>query len=441
MDKRAALYQQFDPARPLEADSNLYVDWQRDLADALDRDDLKPRLANSISLSGDEPVTRLLTGHRGVGKTTELKRIKRILEGHQGAGFTIGRKYFVSLLAAEQWLDLEDVGPPDIIFHIVRQLVEDLGRAGFSFAPTKFAEFFKTFWDTIQQSEVELKSMKIPLEAAEFGLAFKQVSGARGELRKLLQGQLPTIYHLINEVILAEARQWLKQEKNCDDILVIVDELDRIPQKVINEQGLTNHLNIFLDHAATLRSLHCNILYTIPIELAYSQRRERLKSAYSTEILSLPVIPVKQRDGSDFQPGLQALCEIVRTRARQAEAEDFCGQATLERICRVSGGHVRNLFILLRSSLERSSGLPIEESVVDRTLRRQADDISLPLRAQHWSALEKVRETKAPVEDDPDLWNGLLRDLFVLEYEDGQGRWYDWNPLLAESPRARNGAS
>ena len=62
MDKRAALYQQFDPARPLEADSNLYVDWQRDLADALDRDDLKPRLANSISLSGNEPVTRLLTG-------------------------------------------------------------------------------------------------------------------------------------------------------------------------------------------------------------------------------------------------------------------------------------------------------------------------------------------------------------------------------------------
>ena len=45
------------------------------------------------------------------------------------------------------------------------------------------------------------------------------------------------------------------------------------------------------------------------------------------------------------------------------------------------------------------------------------------------------------MEDDPDLWNGLLRDLFVLEYEDGRGRWYDWNPLLAESPRAPNGAS
>ena len=75
MDKRAALYQQFDPARPLEADSDLYVDWQREL----NRDDIKQRLANSVSLAGDIAVSRLLTGHRGVGKTTELKRVKRIL--------------------------------------------------------------------------------------------------------------------------------------------------------------------------------------------------------------------------------------------------------------------------------------------------------------------------------------------------------------------------
>ena len=61
MDKRAALYQQFDPAKALEADSKLYVDWQHELAGELQRDDLKPRLANSISLSGDEHVTRLLT--------------------------------------------------------------------------------------------------------------------------------------------------------------------------------------------------------------------------------------------------------------------------------------------------------------------------------------------------------------------------------------------
>ena len=49
VDKRAALYQQFDPTRPLEADEeDLYVDWQRELG----FEDVKQRLANSIAFSG-----------------------------------------------------------------------------------------------------------------------------------------------------------------------------------------------------------------------------------------------------------------------------------------------------------------------------------------------------------------------------------------------------
>ena len=103
MDKRATLYQQFDPARPLEADSDLYVDWQRDL----NRDDIKQRLANSVSLAGDIAVSRLLTGHRGwpafpknlmatktqqaalsVEKQVELTALCNMLE--LAGGFTLG---------------------------------------------------------------------------------------------------------------------------------------------------------------------------------------------------------------------------------------------------------------------------------------------------------------------------------------------------------------
>lgn len=57
----------------------------------------------------------MFTGHRGVGKTTELKRVKRMLEDGEA-----GRPMFVSLLEVEQWLDLQDVQAPDIIFHMVR---------------------------------------------------------------------------------------------------------------------------------------------------------------------------------------------------------------------------------------------------------------------------------------------------------------------------------
>lgn len=50
--------------------------------------------------------------------------------------------------------------------------------------------------------------------------------------------ELPTIYDLINNGILARAREELKS-KGYEDILIIVDELDRIPQKVLHTD-LTN---------------------------------------------------------------------------------------------------------------------------------------------------------------------------------------------------------
>lgn len=269
-------------------------------------------------------------------------------------------------------MDFADVCPPDIIFHIVRQLVSDLKDAGFGFGWTKFTEFFSEIND-ILNTEVEFKSLKVggPLE---FGVALKDVPGARKNLRKLLEDRLPTIYNLINETILKKAREWLKEEGGYEDILIVVDQLDRIPQKALTDR-LTNHENTFLDHAGTLRALSCDVLYTIPIELAYSRCRARLEDVYGTRILTLPVIPVSERGRRDFAPGLRALCEIVRRRADKAGVSldsFFTDRTLLERLCRLSGGHVRTLFILLRSAIERSDALPITEDIVQRAVRRSA---------------------------------------------------------------------
>jgi hypothetical protein len=421
----AALYQQFDPARPLEAtEEDLYVDWQQRFA----AEDVKKILANSIALSGGVPVSRLFTGHRGVGKTTELKRVKRNLEEGRAPS-----KLFVSFLQAEQWMDLQDIKPVDIVYQIVRQLVSDLNDAGFSFAQTSFLEFFQEVWAQLNR-ELEVHSIKIPVGNAELGLLLKDVPVARSTLRSLLDGNLTNIYTLINEVILDKARAWLRNY-GYEDILVIVDELDRIPQKVINSEGLTNHENIFLDHSGVLRFLNCDVLYTIPIELAYSRCRTRLNHAFGTEILTLPVIPVARRNGEEFSPGVQALANIISERAERAGvALDyfFASEALLRRLCRISGGHVRNLFILIRSAIERSDGLPINHAVLERTIRRQAIDISLPLGTKEWDSLRKIHHSKRSYDEDLDLWYGLLRDLFVFAYEDDSGLWYDWNPLLGE---------
>jgi hypothetical protein len=59
--------QKLDPLQPLPADdTQLYVDWQRELFGS---DEIKLQLPRRFARSGaGVAVTRLFTGHRGTGK-------------------------------------------------------------------------------------------------------------------------------------------------------------------------------------------------------------------------------------------------------------------------------------------------------------------------------------------------------------------------------------
>jgi hypothetical protein len=424
VDPLTALSAQFDPLRPLEADeTDLYVDWQDQLDTA---DDVKVRLVNSITRSRG-PVTRLFTGHRGAGKTTELNRVRqRLQEGISG------RRVFVSMLFAERWVHLDDVQPEDLVYQIVRQLVVDLTEAGFSFAETKFRSALGGVRDFFK-GRVDLDKADVGIDPVKVSLRFEAFPTARKEFRTLLQGLLPTIYDLTNTEILRRARAWLAQPEHGGyaGIAIIVDQLDRIPRKQLN--GYTNHENLFLDHVGALRALNCDVLYTIPIELAYSRAHARLQDAYGSEILALPAVPVTTRDGGEFPAGVAVLREIVQRRVDKAGVgldEVFADPDLLEDVLRYSGGHIRGLFVMLQSILHRAAELPISWAITQRGLRRAAADLAVPLRPLDWELLARVHESHDKVGDDHGVWNELLRDRFVLAYEDEDGHWYDRNPLL-----------
>jgi DNA polymerase III delta prime subunit len=417
----------------LEAEeTDLYVDWQRDVAP----DDVKTLLEQAIRRSSPEAyMSSLFTGHRGVGKTTELKRLKRLLE-------RTGRedRVFVSFLSAARCMaPEEDIAPQDIVINIARQLVTDLEAQGMSFTGSRVKQFFEEIGEVLGR-KVDLSDLKLKFGTdemgAEIGFVLQRAPALRPVLRELLTERQATLYDLINEVILTPATAWLK-ERGYGKILVIVDELDRVSPKPAPNGRATYQEFVFLQNASVLRSLRCDTLYTVPIDLAWSSQRTSLVESYGVQqIHLLPVIPVRTRDGADDIRGLDALCQIINRRARQAETEAndlFRNPEVLRRLAGLSGGYLRNLFRVLRSIIDRSEGLPLEEPAVQRAVRRQAVELGVTLAAKprHREVLQHVHTTKQAI-DDSDLWNELLKYQYVFPYEDEAGIWYDWNPLLGE---------
>lgn len=431
------LYEQLDPNRPLEADEvELYVNWQEQLG----ADDVKTLLTRRISRSRT-PACRLFTGHRGVGKTTELKRVAYKLR-HGDAG----RNFFVSFLEAEAWLDLNDPQPTDVVFSIVRKLVDDFDAAGVGLAREKFQGFLGDFVEFVNQ-DVELKQLKFGLKGAagagvELTAALKEgAPRVRATLRKLLEGQQTRLIDLINEV-LRKGRQQLQHDGKADDLLVIVDGLEKVPRKELRK-GVTNHEDLFVHNAHNLKFLGCHSLFTIPVELAYSSARNQLVQEY-TEVFALPTVPVTKPDDSPHELGTTALRDMVSRRAKKAGVELgglFRDTADLDRLIRLSGGHVRNLFISLLAALDRSDELPLSPECVEHAVRRLAVDAQFGLRPDEWSVLRSVHATKkepdadtcAEFKEDPEVWYRQLRGLFAFYYEEQGKRWYDWNPLLGEA--------
>ncbi len=419
----ADLYRQFDPMRPLTAsgaaDRTLYVDWQRELGG----DDVKLRLARGIARSGGHAVTHLFTGPRGAGKTTELYRVRHLLE--EG---TFKKRFFVSMLMAEECLDLGDVQPEELIFQVIRQLVGDLRSSGFQPSGAVLEFFYKLGMEF--NKKLNLDMVAASADPLRFTLKYQDIPfGRRRAFRELLQARLPRIYDVVNNKLILEARAWLSSEKGIDDILIIVDEIDRI-----SLQG-TSLEDLFINRSGTLRALDCHVLYTIPLELAYSPRQAAIRDIYGTEILTLPVMPVHDTTGSLNAPAQHALCKIVKHRASAAGFELaglFDEPKQLDEILSASGGHVRTLFVMLRSMLDRIEDLPITSAIVNRSLEGTAADLARPISVQDWSELEQVHRTKRPVNaDSSDTWNRLLRDFYVLTYyQEGIGYWYDRNPLL-----------
>lgn len=388
-----------------------------------------------IRLSPEEPTCQLFTGHIGCGKSTELFRLKAQLEQHE---------FHVVYFESSKDLDMADVDISDILLSIARSVSESLESIGIHLRPRYFAKLFNDIKDFLQ-TPVELSTeAELSVGIAKITAKTKDSPQLRDQLRQHLEPRTQGILNAINEEILGRGIEELKL-RGKKGLVVIVDNLDRVDPRPM-PSGRSQPEYLFIDRGSQLRRLNCHVVYTLPLALMFSNEYEALKNRLGGGVAPkvLPMVPIQLRDGRDSPKGMALLRQLVLARAfpdvdpqsrLNLISEVFDSPETLDRMCRISGGHVRNLLGLLYSCLQQEDP-PFSRSCLESVIKGYRDDLTLGVDEEEWDLLFQVVQQQL-VRGERE-YQILLRSAFVYEYRDELGRWFWINPALAETPRFRS---
>ncbi len=415
------IYNAFDPFRPLLPGDPFYVDCHA----VRGNDDILRELGKKIERS-NKPTCQIYTGHRGVGKSTELLRLRADLESK-------GIK--VVYFAADDDIDEEDAQYTDVLLSCTRHILEDLQNQA---NPSPLTNWLKSRWQSLKDlalTEIKFDDLKIEQQVSQFAkltATLRQVPSTRQKIREQIDIHSISLIEALNEFI-QEATQKLATKK----LVVIVDNLDRIVPSPRGE-GRTNHDEIFIDRSNQLRGLECHVIYTVPISLVYSNRASVLRDNYG-DCQVLPMLMVHQRNGDVYADGIAKVKELIHQRIAQfaqnmtLEQDIFDASETVEQLCLMSGGHLRELMQLIQGSLDWTDTLPISASALRRAIARARNTYRDTVDEGDWEKLAAVFKSKRIANDDD--YRNLLFKRCVLEYRytDTEGemiRWHDIHPLL-----------
>ena len=419
-----AMYNAFDPFEPLPAGDSAYVDCGKVRGD----EDIKKDLGNKIRRS-DRMTCQLYAGHRGAGKSTELLRLKQYLEG---------QNFWVVYFGADaEDIDPEETEYTDILLACTRHLLDSLKDSA---NPTPLLNWLASRWQELQDlalTEIAFDNLSVEAQIAQFAKITTNLRldpTKRHQIREKVNPHTVTLIEALNEFI-REAKQQLPQKRQ--QLAVIVDNLDRIVP-VPQPSGQTNHEEIFVDRSAQLQALNCHLVYTIPISLAYSRRAADLRDIYG-DLQVLPMIMVQTRDGNAYEPGINKVKEAITKRVapfagnRALDSDIFDSDDTIRRLCLMSGGHLRNLLLLVQQAVSHTDDLPISARSVQRSITQARDTYRRTVENEEWSILAEVSRSKKILNDD--RYRNLAFRRCLLEYcdFDSQGemqRWYDVHPLI-----------
>ncbi len=413
-----------DPARPLDAGDPRWVDL------AAGRGDEGSAVAQCRRriLRSDSPLVQLLAGHRGCGKSTELRRLQRDLE-RDG--------YFVAYFEVDADLDLEDTEPPDILLAFIRNLEAALREKDLEIDAKLLDDFLLWFgevvWEKSTSNEIEAMvrseialGAEVPLFAKLLAKLTGQVKTGTESKRTLRRKLDPQMSQLLDRGrLLVIAARAAARKAGHKDLVVIVDNLDRIALKD-RGAGRTSHEILFIERGELLKGFGCHSVVTVPISLLFSPKLANLSAIFPDRHV-LPMVKIFAHGSREpWPPGWALLEDILRQRLDMAA---LFAAGVGDTLIGGSGGHPRLLMTLVRYALDFVDDPPVSGEAARKAMRRLVNDYDRSIPESHWPLLARVHRDQAVLNDDAHQL--MLFNLSVLEYQN-ERRWCDVQPAVLE---------
>jgi hypothetical protein len=373
----------------------------------------------------DDPAKFLLSGHRGGGKTTELRRLEQKL----------ANTYTVIWIDTQTALDRYNIGYAEVVVLIGLQIARQAIQSNWLFNKDKLLNALQDSLQTVvyQDKGSETEGLGMPEFIEKAGVILKR--GLTREVTKTVNVR-PLLSEIITRVnnIIEAAEKEQKQR-----LLIIVDGLDRHDQ--------VTALEMFA--SPLLIELNCHIIYSIPISLRYSPSfRQPMESFQKCLDLNNP--PVFESNDNlcptsiPNRIGREILINVIHKRLVSLgdSYKGLFNHDALELICEKSGGVMRDLVRLARTACE--IGLRNKFNLIDletaqeavREVRREynlSDYHYLELDLIHRTGKLTTKAHSLPGKGEFIICDELLQNKLVLGYYNTrQESWFDINPILIE---------
>ncbi len=323
----------------------------------------------------------LLLGHRGCGKSTEMRRIHSFLNSPE--------RYFSIHIETEKELEVSKMHAEDFFIIMIIKLIRELKNRGLDHATDSFDDLLKDWLsETDVQKEITntgsiegnasvkvdtdgnflMKALSIFKFEADIKGTLSRENKTTTTIRTRIKTDLLTFVTRFNNA-LARVRDYCAEANQGQDLLFLIDGTEKTTFEFYEE--------VFQKNGYILRALNVNLLTTLRLDAFYKLEDKPNLDFFQT--VFVPMISIKAES-------IPKLAEIVTSRV---DENAFFDKAALHYLVEMSGGSLRQLLRLANQALFFSRGKKVDIERAKKTVITEGDRLYHALSPEQKEILKK----------------------------------------------------